>query len=103
MTRGERQAYGLNGVGLGATAVALCIPQLWPHGPWYLWLVIFWVGLGSILVGLTILLSLHLSRRQWAYGIFGVLLLAIASAGWYYIKLPNTAPLSLLEAWSIWA
>lgn len=97
MTRGERQAYGLNGVGLGATVVALCVPQLWPHVPWYLWQVILWVGLGSIVVGVTILLSLHLSRRQWACGIFGVLLFGIASAGWYYKNLPDKTPLSLLE------
>ena len=97
MTREERQAYGLNGVGLGATVVALCVPQLWPHVPWYIWEVILWVGLGSIVAGVTTLLSLHLSRRQWAYGISGVLLLSIASGGWYYKNLPDKTPLSLAE------
>jgi hypothetical protein len=100
MTRGDWQAYGLNGVGLGATAVALCVPQLWPHVPWYLWQVILWVGIGSILVGVTTLLSLHLSRRQWTYVFFVVLLLAIASGGWYYKNLPVKTPLSLVEIYA---
>jgi hypothetical protein len=97
MTKGDRQAYGLSGVGLGATAVALVVPQLWPHVPWYLWQAILWVGLVLIGVAVTTLLSLHLSRRQWAYCIFGVLLLAIASAAWYCETLPDTTPLSLAE------
>jgi hypothetical protein len=97
MTRVELQAYCLNGVGLGATAVALCVPQLWPHVPWYLWQVILWVGIGSILVSVTTLLSLHLSGRQWACVSFCVLLLAIASGGWYYKYLPDKTPLSLVE------
>jgi hypothetical protein len=97
MTRVELQAYCLNGVGLGATAVALCVPQLWPHVPWYLWQVILWVGIGSILVSVTTLLSLHLSGRQWTCVLFVVLVIAIATGGWYYKNLPDKIPLSLVE------
>ena len=97
MTRAELQAYCLAGVGFGATAVALCVPQLWPHVPWYLWQVILWAGIGSILMSVIALLSLHLSRRQWACLISVVVILAIASGGWYYKTLPDKTPLSLLE------
>jgi hypothetical protein len=99
MRREERQAYGLNGVGLGATVVALCVPQLWPHGPWYLWQGILWVGIVLIALGIVILLCIHLSLKKWVYGLFDVLFLSIGSGAWYYKNLSDHTPLSLLEVY----
>src|SRR5215469_9970497 len=93
MRRGERQAYGLNGIGLGATVFALCVPQLWPRGPWYLWYGLLWVGIALIGIGIIVILSVRLSRRQWIYAFLSVLIISLGTGAWYYECLPDQTPL----------
>ncbi len=98
----DRTAFYLAAVGLGSNAVALSLPQLWPHFPWWVSYSILCAGI--ILIVLGFILSIHehiikvyLSPRGKRRIYLVVLILIVGGAVAYHQMRPSNRPLSLLE------
>src|SRR5690349_23988750 len=100
MDRADRQAISLTGLGLGTTAVALAVQQLWPRAPWHIWFGILSFGVLIIIISAIFLLHLHLSRSSKRRATLAFVLLICGGAFGYYETLPGyQPPLSLAEVY----
>jgi hypothetical protein len=97
MQREELQACAGIVIGCGANAVALSIPALWPHAPWYLWFGILFFGVILIAAAVIVFAGIHMGRRAKLKSAVSLLVLFAAFGVWYYFTHPYQPPVSLLE------
>jgi hypothetical protein len=98
----DRTAIYLAGIGLGSNALALSLPQLWPHFPWWVYYSILCTGIALIVISLSLLihehiLNIYLSSRGRKSVFLAVSLLIVGGGVAYYLTKPSDQPLSLLE------
>jgi hypothetical protein len=99
----DRTAISLGALGLGSNAVALSVPQLWPHINWIIWFSIFCLGTAIFSGSVLFLIYEHILKSQmsallWRRAVYGAILLSVIGGISYYTLLPPPPqPLSLRD------
>jgi hypothetical protein len=64
MQLGDKTAFGIGGVGLGAAAIGMTIEHVYPHAAPWVWQALFWGGVAFLTVSALYLFYLHSPRNR---------------------------------------